>query len=68
MINLEIFAAQFQISIPIWPKKTPNASKHFRPKSFWNDQNCFGHIEGQGIRLRVSVVREYDNAAFGDEK
>ena len=20
-----------------------------RPKPFWTDQNCFGHIEGQGI-------------------
>ena len=22
-----------------------------RPKPFWTDQNCFGHIEGQGISL-----------------
>ena len=22
-----------------------------RPKPFWSDQNCFGHIEGQGINL-----------------
>jgi hypothetical protein len=22
-----------------------------RPKSFWTDQNCFGHIEGQGINV-----------------
>ena len=21
-----------------------------RPKPFWTDQNCFGHIEGQGIK------------------
>ena len=21
-----------------------------RPKPLWTDQNCFGHIEGQGIR------------------
>ena len=21
-----------------------------RPKAFWTDQNCFGHIEGQGIK------------------
>ena len=23
-----------------------------RPKPFWTDQNCFGHIEGQSINLR----------------
>ena len=21
------------------------------PKPFWTDQNCFGHLEGQGIRI-----------------
>ena len=24
-----------------------------RPKPFWTDQNCVGHIEGQGINLKV---------------
>ena len=28
-----------------------------RPKSIWTDQNCFGHIEGQGIQL-VSHAKE----------
>jgi hypothetical protein len=34
-----------------------------RPKSFWTDQNCFGHIEGQGIHLprflsdRITQIR-----------
>ena len=23
------------------------------PKPFWTDQNCFGHIEGQGIREQL---------------
>ena len=23
-----------------------------RPKPFWTDRNCFGHIEGQGIRKK----------------
>ena len=23
-----------------------------RPKPFWNNQKCFGHIEGQGIRVK----------------
>ena len=23
-----------------------------RPKPFWTDQNCFGHIEGQGSRMQ----------------
>ena len=37
-----------------------------RPKSFWTDQNCFGHIEGQGIKRLcrttyklVTVQKEY---------
>ena len=27
-----------------------------RPKPFWTDQNCFGHIEGQGIRTIFIVL------------
>ena len=27
------------------------------PKPFWTDQNCFGHIEGQGISdLLLTVI------------
>ena len=29
-----------------------------RPKPFGTDQNCFGHIEGQGITLK-SQTNEY---------
>ena len=28
-----------------------------RPKPFWTDQNCFGHIEGQGMRLILQESR-----------
>ena len=28
------------------------------PKPFWTDQNCFGHIEGQGISLISSMATE----------
>ena len=27
-----------------------------RPKPFWTDQNCFGHIEGKGIKDAVYVL------------
>ena len=27
-----------------------------RPKPFWTDQNCFGHIEGQGIRTKYVLI------------
>ena len=26
-----------------------------RSKPFWTDQNCFGHIEGQGIGVDTSI-------------
>ena len=29
-----------------------------RPKPFWTDQNCFGHIEGQGIS--ISPIQRID--------
>ena len=29
-----------------------------RPKPFWTDQNCFGHIEGQGIRPLRMVAKK----------
>ena len=32
-----------------------------RPKPFWTDRNCFGHIEGQGISAVIS--KEIEMAA-----
>ena len=29
-----------------------------RPKPFWTDQNCFGHIEGQGIKSFSITIEE----------
>ena len=29
-----------------------------RPKPFWTDQNCFGHIEGQGITVLIHLSSE----------
>ena len=48
------------LTIMIWsqPKWNGHNQNHYgqvqinlvRPKPFWTDQNCFGHIEGQGIK------------------
>ena len=36
-----------------------------RPKLFWTDQNCFGHIEGQGISVTVTISTQFP--AIGDD-
>ena len=28
-----------------------------RPKPFWMDQNCYGHIEGQGISFQAADTK-----------
>ena len=32
-----------------------------RPKQFWTDQNCFGHIEGQGISFLYYLGKSEEN-------
>ena len=40
------------ISFWSWPNHYGQVQINLvRPKPFWTDQNCFGHIEGQGIRI-----------------
>ena len=40
------------ISFRLWPNHYGQVQINLvRPKSFWTDQNCFGYIEGQGIRV-----------------
>ena len=40
------------ISFWSWPNHYGQVQINFvRPKSFWTNQNCFGHIEGQGISI-----------------
>ena len=44
------------ISFWSWPNHYGQVQINLvRPKPFWTDQNCFGHIEGQGIRLVVII-------------
>ena len=40
------------VTISFWSRPNHNGQVQIelvRPKPFWTDQNCFGHIEGQGI-------------------
>ena len=40
------------ISFWSWPNQYGQVQINLvRPKPFWTDQNCFGHIEGQGINV-----------------
>ena len=43
------------LTISFWSRPNHNGQVQIelvRPKPFWTDQNCFGHIEGQGISHR----------------
>ena len=43
------------ISFWSWPNHYGQVQINLvRPKPFWTDQNCFGHIEGQGIKIKSS--------------
>ena len=45
----EQFILVVTISFWSWPNHYGQAQINLvRPKPFWTDQNCFGHIEGQG--------------------
>ena len=45
------------ISFWLWPNHYGQVQINLvRPKPFWTDQNCFGHIEGQGINLSFDTV------------
>ena len=35
-----------------------------RPKPFWTDQNCFGHIEGQGINIIGTFIQTKQEWSF----
>ena len=40
------------ISFWLWPNHYGQVQINLvRPKPFWTNQNCFGHIEGQGIHI-----------------
>ena len=46
------FILVMTISFWSWPNHYGQVQINLvRPKPFWTDQNCFGHIEGQGIRV-----------------
>ena len=43
----------FVVTISFWPRPNHYGQAQInldRPKPFWTNQNCFGHIEGQGIK------------------
>jgi hypothetical protein len=47
------------VTISFWLRPNHNGQVQInlvRPKPFWTDQNCFGHIEGQGIKLHSLQV------------
>ena len=54
------FILVMTISFWSWPNHYGQVQINLvRPKPFWTDQNCFGHIEGQGIRYwRVGKIRK----------
>ena len=39
-----------------------------RPKPFWTDQNCFGHIKGQGIKHMIKVTKSQSVFSISSEK
>ena len=44
----------FIVTISFWSRPNHYGQVQInlvRPKPFWTDQNCFGHIKGQGISL-----------------
>ena len=46
------------ISFWSWPNHYGQVQINLvRPKQFWTDQNCFGHIEGQGIRGLTRTIQ-----------
>ena len=46
------FVLVMTISFWSWPNHYGQVQINLvGPKPFWTDQNCFGHIEGQGIRV-----------------
>ena len=49
--GLDHFILVVTITFWSWPNHNGQVQINLvRPKPFWTDQNCFGHIEGQGIR------------------
>ena len=51
------FITVVTISFWSWPNHYGQVQINLvRPKPFWTDQNCFGHIEGQGIRTYLEYI------------
>ena len=52
------------ISFWSWPNHYGQVQINLvRPKPFWTDQNCFGHIEGQGINEELRTLNSIDHCA-----
>ena len=48
------FILVMTISFWSWPNHYGQVQINLvRPKLFWTDQNCFGHIEGEGINVKT---------------
>ena len=45
------------ISLWLWPNHYGQVQINLvRPKPFWTNQNCFGHIEGHGISVNYTIA------------